>query len=136
MRPPRKRPISVTITAVGVLLLGAINVWRVVGLIRQLDMLLTLEMTFDPRLQLVVAIGWAILFGVLTIMTWRHRPITKWLVPFALTLYAIFQLLIPLIFAPAAQLNSAEISFYITIVLFSAWALNRPATQTYFQSNP
>jgi hypothetical protein len=70
---------------------------------------------------------------MLTFMIWQHRPITKWLVPFTLTSYAIVQTLIPLIFAPTAQLNSAEILFYTAIVIFSAWALNRPITQPYFQ---
>lgn len=135
MRPLRKRPLSVTIVIVGVLSIGAINLWRVAGLLRQMDVLLTLALTVDPCLQLAIASGWAVLFGGLGWMAWHVRPITRWLIPVALTMYAITRLLQTVFFAPARQINSAELILSIAIIIFSWWALNRPATTAYFQAN-
>ncbi|MCO5189669.1 MAG: hypothetical protein M9918_15930 [Anaerolineae bacterium] len=136
MRPLRKRPISVTIVIVGVLFIGAINLWRVAGLLRQMNMLLTLPLTMDPRLQLAIASGWAILSGVLGWMVWRFRPITRWLVPVALALYTIARLLQTVFFAHDMPINSAELILSAAIIAFSWWALNRPAATSWFQSHP
>lgn len=138
MHTPRKRPISVTVTVAGVVLLGTVNVWRAIALYNQIPLLDTLETTLDPRIRMVASIGWATGFFIAAGATWKYRPNTRWIIPALLALYAAYQLLQPFVFAPYALTRPTplDLATYTIAILFAGWALNRPASRALFASNP
>ncbi|HID54129.1 MAG TPA: hypothetical protein EYP41_19085 [Anaerolineae bacterium] len=132
-----KRPFTVTLTILGVVLLGLWNLGRAAALYREQDLLLSLQMQPDPRLRLLIAAVWAVIFGGLAWAVWRRRPFSQKATPGLTALYAAGDLGLPFIF-PAARLNQTGWLltgvFYIIIILFMAWALNRPAANAYFKT--
>ncbi|HFQ94171.1 MAG TPA: hypothetical protein ENK32_09195 [Anaerolineae bacterium] len=132
-----KRPFTVTLALLGVFLLGLWNLGRAAALYREQDLLLTLQVQPDPRLRLLIAVVWVVIFWGLVWALWRRRPFSQKAVPGLTALYAVYDLGLPFIY-PAARLNQTNWlltgAFYLIIVLFMAWALNRPAASKYFKT--
>ncbi len=132
-----KAPKSVTLTGWGTLLLGLLNVWRAIGLWRQIELLLELGVSPDPRLRLAVSLAWAVLFGAASAAIWRRKRAAHWLAPGTVLFYGAYRLLLS--FA-AGQATDQEIRivgsllFYGALALFAVWALNRPKARTYFSA--
>lgn len=129
------RPRSVTITLLGGLLLGGWNVGRAIVLGRQSRLLLTFDIDPDPRLRLIIAVIWALLFWGVAFALWRRRPFTRWAVPLLIFLYTVYEVGLIAFFAqsPLAQLRWPVTAVaYLVVILFTYWALNRSAVITYF----
>lgn len=127
-----KRSYSVTITLVGVFGFGIWNIGRVIALYQQTPYLLSLDIKPDPRLRLIVALIWALLFGGMTIALWLKRPFTRWAIPLTLSCYAVYEIILRALFVqvPSSRLSwLGQITFYLLIILFTYWALNRPTMQ-------
>lgn len=133
--PSSSRPRSVTLVAVGVLLLGLVNIFRAVGLYRQSDLQLELGVTLDPRLRMILAVFWAIVLISLAVALWLRKPVTRILIPVLLTIYAVYRLSLVGIFAGSEYARSSQILtafLYGVAILISIWALNRKAKKEYF----
>jgi hypothetical protein len=134
---PSDRPRTVTITLWGVFILGGWNLARAVVLSRQSSLLLALGVSLDPRLRLIIALCWAILFWGAAFALWRKRPFARQAIPIILLLYGLYQLSLLLFFTQTqtAQrrwlLNTLS---YTVAVLFTLWALNRATVITYFKN--
>lgn len=131
----QKRPFSVTLTLWSVFLFGVWNIGRVAALGQEIQLFLDLEIRPDPRLRLLLALVWAILFSIVWLGLRGRRPFTRTAVPVLLLLYAISELSFQLFFAqaPAArQSGGINALFYILMILFTGWALNRTAAKPYF----
>jgi len=132
-----KRPFTVTLATLGVFLLGLWNLGRAAALYRAQDLLLALQMQPDPRLRLIIALVWAGIFGGLAWAIWRRRPYSPKAAPVLAAVYAAYDIGARLL-SPPARLNGTSWLlmgiFYLSIILFVTWALNRPAAGDYFQS--
>ena len=130
-----KRPFPVTLTLWGVFLFGVWNVGRVVALSRDIQLFLDLGVTPDPRLRLMLALTWGVLFLGVWLALRQRRPLARTAVPVLLLLYAINELSFLFLLvqsAPARQSGVVNTLFYITVILFFGWALNRTAVRPYF----
>ena len=133
--PTKVRPRSVTFTLWGVFLLGVWNFGRALALGQQMDLLLELTIQPDPRFRLTMALIWGFVFSGLWWMVWRKRPFTRKLLPLILILYAAYELSLTILFAQTPLARQAiwlNLSFYLFLILFSAWALNRTAANNYY----
>ena len=130
-----KAPKGVTLTGWGTLLLGLVNVWRALGLWRQIDLLLDLGVATDPRLRLAISVAWAMLFGAATLTIWRRKRAAQWLAPGTLAVYGAYRILLSI---AAAQATGQDVRivgsliFYGVLALFAVWAMNRPKAKRYF----
>lgn len=118
-----------------VLLFGLWNTARVTVLGRQLTLWLELGIQPDPRVRLVGALIWAILFLGAAAALWQRRPFIRLAIPILLLLYAIYELGLILVFAQTSlawQGMALNAILYAVTILFSQWALGRKATQAYF----
>lgn len=125
-------PRTVTITALGVFLLGMWNVWRAVEVSSRLRLLLELDSTLDPRIRLGMAVMWATLFVVLTVLLWRRRPIVRRLLPISLLLYALYRLALLAFFVPAPAARRGwptTAALHAAAVGWTLWVLYRPANE-------
>jgi hypothetical protein len=130
-----KRPRGVTITLLGVILLGTWSAARAGALARQIDLLVALETRPDPRLLLIIASLWAILFWGAALALFFRRTSTRWLIPLLVALYALYALSLEGLFessAVPAQGWLLRILLYDGIILFVAWSLNRKEAKSYF----
>jgi hypothetical protein len=130
-----KRPLSVTLTAWGVFLIGIANGWRALGLYRSSDLLLSLGAQPDPRLRLALALIWAALFALLALSIWRRRAAVRRRLAVVLALYLAYELTVNVLLArsdlarqgwPAWALLSAA------LFLAAVWSLYHRAARTYF----
>lgn len=134
--PNPSRPRSVTLIAVGVLLLGLVNIYRALILYQQTDLQLGLGVSLDPRVRMVIAVIWSIVLIALAAALWIRKPLTRLLVPLLLLVYAIYRLALIGIFAKSVYVRESQI---VTVVLyglaiaFTSWALNRKAVRGYFE---
>jgi hypothetical protein len=129
------RPRSVTLTLVGVFLLGVWNFGQALALSQQMGLLLELTVQPDPRFRLTMALIWGFVFIGLWWMVKRKRPFTRKLLPLILVLYAAYELSLTTLFAQTPLAQQAiwlNLSFYLLLILFSTWALNRTAANNYF----
>ena len=136
MRRPG-HPRTVTITALGVFLLGMWNVWRAVELSSHLRLFLTLDPTLDPRIRLGLAVIWAVVFVVLAALLWLRRPAVRQVLPISLVLYALYRLslLAFLMPAPAARRGwPATAALYAAALMWTLWALYRPANDQHWKA--
>ena len=132
--PRISRPRSVTLVIFGVFVLGLVNIFRAVGLVRQSDLQLELGVTLDPRLRLIVAIFWAIVFLAITVALMLRNPKTKVIVPGVLAIYAIYRLALVGLFAQSAYSRGSLLIFvliYGAVIIYSTWALNRKSAAAY-----
>jgi uncharacterized membrane protein SirB2 len=99
-----------------------------------MDLLLALNIQPDPRFRLIMALIWGFVFIGMWWMVRRKRPFTRILLPLILTLYAIYELSLTILFAQTPLAQQAlwlNLSFYLFLILFTAWALNRTAANNY-----
>lgn len=133
--PMLSRPRSVTLVAIGVLLLGLVNIIRAVSLYRLTDLQLELGVNLDPRLRMILSIIWAVVLVVLALFLWLRKPLTRIVVPLMLAIYAVYRLAIIGIFAQSEYARSNQlvtVILYCGVILFTIWALNRRASRSYF----
>lgn len=136
MRLTPKRPRPVTITLLGVMILGAWNAGQVFALTQQVSLLLNFDVNPDPRLLILLAGVWMVLFWGAAIALWRRWRFTQWLIPLLLLLYALYELLLLGFFVripESAQSWFARILFYILAILFAFYSLNRSDSRSYFK---
>jgi hypothetical protein len=100
--PNSSRPRSVTLIAVGVLLLGLVNIYRALILFQQIDLQLDLGVNLDPRVRMVFAVIWSIVLIALAAALWLRKSLTRVLVPALFLVYAIYRLALVGIFAQSA----------------------------------
>ena len=135
MTTKEKRPRSVTITLLGVMLLGAWRAAQAFAMAQQIALLLALNIRPDPRLLLVIAVSWMILFWGSAIALWLKWPFSRWLIPLLLILYALYELVLQGLFVRipiSGQSWLLRILLYSVAVLFAVWSLNRSKTISYF----
>jgi hypothetical protein len=131
----RDRPRSVTLIAWGVLLLGLLNGWRALGLLRQRSLLEELGVIPNPVVASLIALLWAALFVVLAVVVWQGRPVTRLLVPVILLIYALYQLLLIALFAQSGRSRGdllGNAGIYAVVLLITTWALNRRSARVFF----
>jgi hypothetical protein len=136
--PRAKRPLSVTAAALSLLAFALINGWRFAALTGQSDLLLELGGGPDPRWRMGLALVWAILFLDAAVALWRGRGRSRKSVPLILFLYAAYELSLLAWFArsPVARQGwLVDLLFYLLLIGWSSWALNRTAVQPYFEAN-
>jgi len=135
MTTEEKRPLSVTITLLGVMLFGVWNAAKAFSMAQQLSLLLALNIRPDPRLLLVISVSWLVLFFGSAIALWRRRSLTRWLIPLLLLLYALYELVLQGLFVPipiSGQSWLLRFLLYDGVILFALWALNRSKVRSYF----
>jgi hypothetical protein len=130
------RPRSVTLTLWGVFLLGGWNCGRLLSISLNYRLLTTFSTTPTPLFRLVMALVWVLLLWAAVLALWQRRPFARHIIPTILIIYAIYELGLLLIFAQAGPARSgwlANTLFYLAIIVFSYWALNRTAVKSYFR---
>lgn len=134
--PPANRPRRVTITALGVFLIGVWNGWRAVALAQQNGLLLGLALHPDPRVRLVLALMWAVFFFALAVGIVRRQ---RWARPAGLVsilLYALYNLILLVGFVQSAVVRQAWPAWfllYTAALLFVAWSFYGPGSGAYWQ---
>lgn len=136
--PLRHRPRPIVLTIWLFLFLSLINLWRAAGLGRQRELLQELGAAVQPVWLLAGAILWAGLFGGSALAIWQRWPPARLAAPLLLLLYALYQLALAVFVtrsAVAQQGWPAAALLYILALLFTTWALNRPANLSYFTNS-
>ena len=109
---------------------------RVVAIVQQSNVLIELNNKIDPRIRLLIALIWALWFGGVTVALRQRRPFTRRAIPITLLLYAVSELSLTIVFARNQPARSSWILnglFYLILIVFSYWALNRTAVTAYFE---
>lgn len=131
-----RRPLSVTLVALGGFLLGGWNLWRALVLVRRRPFLNALDVSLDPMWRAGMALFWAVLFLAAAVTVWQGRRKLRWLSPVILAGYALNDLIVRLIFAASPLAlqgwGAALMAFGLAWVAL-VWALYRPATHTYWR---
>jgi hypothetical protein len=133
--PSISRPRSVTIVAVGVFLLGLVNIYRAIILFQHSGLQLDLGVRLDPRARMILAAIWSIVLIVMAIILWLRIPGARVGVPLLLLLYAINRLALVGIFAESTYVRGSQILsiiLYGISIAFASWALNRKGSRAYF----
>jgi hypothetical protein len=136
--PARSRPIGVTMTGWLVFLLALINMWRAVGLARQSEVLLALAPSLDPRIRMSIAVLWVLLLLGSVWLLSRRLAIVRYLLPLLLLIYGLYHLgLVALFYESEAARRGWPLNALAHLVVagYVTWALNRPATRSYFRTN-
>ena len=134
--PKANRPRRVTITALGVFLLGVWNGWRAVTLAQQNELLLGLALRPDPRVRLALALMWAVFFCTLAIGIVRRQRWTRPAGFVSILLYALYNLILLVGFVQSAVVRQAWpawLLLYVAALLFVAWSFYGPGSGTYWQ---
>ena len=129
------RPLSVTLVTWGVFLLGLMNVWRAVALYRQSALLLGLGVTLDPRLRILFALIWALIFICISISIWRRWKASRLLTPILWVVYTTNELGLNQFFTQTFRENEgwqSDIVLYAVVLIFIIWALNHKNARYYF----
>lgn len=136
MHTSSNRPRSVTLTFWGVFLLGGWNCGRLLSIGLNYRLLATFSTTPAPFFRLMLALGWMLLLWAAALALWQKRPFTRHAIPAILFVYAVYELVLLLIFAQAGPARSSWLIntlFYLFITVFSYWALHRTAVASYFK---
>ncbi len=134
----RRRPRSVTIILITVILVGMWYAGQLFALIRQNSLLLSLNMTPDPRLRLVMAAVWMVLFWGAAFALWRNKSFTTWFIPLLLGLIALYELTIWGLFVQISGNGQGwlmRIWLFATLVILAFWSLNRSSVKYYFNQD-
>jgi hypothetical protein len=129
------RPRTITLVLWLLIVLGLWQAAKAVALGEQSRLLLDLSVKPDPRLRLVIAVAWMLVFWGLAFALWRRVAATRWLIPLSLALYALYELAILGIFARVSIAEQRWIQYGLITtvsVLFAYWALNRSAAAPYY----
>jgi hypothetical protein len=135
--PPSTRPRSVTYTAYGVFTLGVINGWRAAALWQQQTIVQKYDPTLDPTIRLVVSLVIAVMSVWLAAALWRQKPFTRRTIPVFLLVCILYRILLLAVWvqSPVARQGwVGEVVLYAAAILFTVWALNRRASQSYFSN--
>ncbi len=130
-----KRPLTVTLTFWGVILFSLWNVSKAVVLLQDSALLLARAIQPDPRLQAVVALVWALLFGGAAWGLWQARPFARQGIPLLSLAFGLYTLGIRLIFSPLpfwSSGGSLDTLFFLMVVILSFLALKRAGHRHYF----
>lgn len=122
MSEPR-RPFSLTITTVGIFLLAMWNVWRATIVAQQQGMLQELDPTLDPRVRIVLAAIWALVFFLLALALWQRRAAVRIVMPMALGLYGAAHLTLLFLAAPAPAARQGWLLQFVGLVLATGWTV-------------
>ena len=109
---------------------------RVVAIIQQSNVLIALNNKIDPRIRLLVALLWVLWFGGMVVALWQRRPFSRRALPITLLLYAVYELSLTITFdqsQPGQRSWLVNMLFYLLLIIFSSWALNRTAAMAYFE---
>ena len=134
-RPLSTRPWSVTYTVYGVFTLGVVNGWRVVALWQQQTILEQYDPTLDPMVRLVASLLIMVVSVWLAAALWRQKPFTRRAIPLFILICALYRLVLLTLWVQspvARQGGGGEMVLYAAAILFTVWALNRRASQSYF----
>jgi hypothetical protein len=134
MTTRKNRPRTVTITLLGVILLGVWNAARAFALAREAGFLLLLGIRPDPRLLLVIAAAWALLFSGLALAILLKYAFTRWLVPLSILVYALYELLLQAMFVRTPVNEQSwllRLLLSVAAVIFTLWALNQRSAISY-----
>lgn len=134
MSDEAKRPRPVTIILIIVILIGMWYAGQLFALIRQNSLLLSLNITPDPRLRLVFAAVWMVLFWGAAFALWRRKSFTSWFIPSLIGLVALYELTIWGLFIQitgSGQGWLVRICFYAMLIIFAFWSLNRKSVENY-----
>ncbi|WP_420629423.1 hypothetical protein [Candidatus Leptofilum sp.] len=129
-----KRPRTVTIALWSVIFLGTWNLGRAIAIGQQLNLQTVLHLQPDPRLRLVAAGLFTLLFFMLAWQLWWKRPFTIRAIPITIGWYALYETAVWLLFAQPPRnwpLWGISTLLLMSNILFTWWALRR-VTQTYF----
>ena len=135
MTTRKKRPRTVTITLLGVILIGIWNAAQALAMARQIDLFLTLDVKPDPRLLVVFSAAWTVLFLGSASVLIRRVSFARWLIPLLIFLYALYELLLQRMFEHTPKTTQnwfLQILLFDVVVLFALWSLNRSASRSYF----
>lgn len=130
-----KRPLTVTLIFWSVILFGVWNVSKAVVLRQTSALLLARAVHPDPRLQAVLALMWALLFGGTAWGLWQARPFVRWGIPLLSLAYGLYTLGIRFIFSPLPFWSgggSLDTLFFLMVVILSFLALKRAGHRHYF----
>lgn len=125
------RPLSLTITILGIFSLAAWNLWRVWIVAQQSALLVQLGVTLDPRLRLAMAIVWALVFLLLAAGLWQRRAAARIFLPIVVLLYGSYHLLL-LLFTPAPAARQGwilQLLFWLTAGAWTVWVSRRSKTR-------
>lgn len=103
---------------------------------RQSHILLALGATPDPRLQLIIAVVWGLVFLGLALALWQRRLFVRRAVPISLILYAVYRLSLLLIFTRVPLDRQGWLLrslVYLATIVWAQWALNRAGAKAYFE---
>lgn len=131
-----RRPLSVTLVALGGFLLGGWNLWRALVLVRRRPFLNALDVSLDPLWRAGMALLWAVLFLAAAVAVWQGRGRLRWLSPVILAGYVLYHFALRLFFATsplALQGWGAALVASSLVWVALVWALYRPATRTYWR---
>lgn len=130
-----KRPRTITLVLLVLILLGIVQAGKVVALAQQSALLLELQVKPDPRLQMLIAAAWMALFWGMAFALSRRIALTRWLIPLLLAVYVLYELAILGIFVrvPISRDRWIQNSVCaVALVLFAFWALNISAAKAYY----
>ena len=133
--PGPNRPRTVTITFWSVIFLGTWNLGRAIAIGQQLTLQERLNIQPDPRLRLVVAGLFGLLFFGLAGQLWWKRPLTVKAIPNSIAWYTLYETAVWLIFAqPPRNWTLWLLTSLLLIgsVLFTRWALQRAAKTCFY----
>lgn len=123
--PVPTRPLAKRVVLWGLMLLALWNLGRAAVLYRQAGWVSSVEVIPDPRLRMVLASAWAIIFLAATWVL-LNRSCRNWrAIPLLMTLFGVYELGMMIAFAtepPAPLLVLA----YAAFVCFVVWVLWRP----------
>lgn len=120
MSVPR-RPLSLTLTALGIFLLAMWNVWRALIIARQSPLLQQLGVTLDPYTRLALAGFWAVVFLLLALGLWQRRRVVRYLLPPAVFFYGILHLALWQFFASAPAARQGWFMQLALLIVATAW---------------
>lgn len=130
-----KRPRTISLILWALILLGLWEAGRVVALGRQFRLLLELSVQPDPRVQIVLAVAWVVLFWGTAVALWRKKAFTRWFVPGVMLLFVSYHVALAALFVQSPgdnQQRLADVLLATAAVLFPAWALNRKTATAYY----
>lgn len=130
----KKRPRPVTITLLGVILLGVWSTAQALAMTQQIDLLLAINLKPDPRLLLVNYLLWTLLFLGSAVALKRRHAFTRWLIPLLICLYALLDFFLQVVYVSVPSTIQdwlLRILIFGAALLFAVWSLNSSAARAY-----
>lgn len=96
------------------------NLWRAATIAQQLTLLEQIGAAFEPRLRLIMAVVWALVFAALAAGVWRRHARARTFLPLLVLLYGGYELLL-FLFMPTATARQGWPLHLLTLLLAVAW---------------